>query len=195
MSNHSPLQIAVVCASNMNRSMEAHALLSKKGFFVKSYGTSTRVKLPGLSANNPNTYSFGVTYEDILQDLKEKDFDGYTRNGLIYLADRNRKIKKAPEKWQETDIKFDLIITFEARIFEQVCEDLESRPQNTYKPVYIVNLNTTDNREEALIGAKNALLLCQGLQSLDDWQEEFEDFIDFFSNKLDKELLFSLMYY
>ena len=39
------LRIAVICSSNMNRSMEGHRLLGKKGFNVKSYGTGTQVSL------------------------------------------------------------------------------------------------------------------------------------------------------
>ena len=36
-------RIAVICSSNMNRSMEGHRLLKKKGYNVKSYGTGTQV--------------------------------------------------------------------------------------------------------------------------------------------------------
>ena len=40
---------------------------------MKSFGTGINVKLPGVSADRPNIYDFGITYEEMYKDLKAKD--------------------------------------------------------------------------------------------------------------------------
>lgn len=50
-------------------------LFSKKGFDVCSFGTNSQVKMPGPTADRPNTYSFGQTYEYMYNDLRTKDND------------------------------------------------------------------------------------------------------------------------
>ena len=49
------------------------SLLSKKGFKVQSFGTGSVIKLPGMSADQPNVYQFGTTYNEMYQDLVEKE--------------------------------------------------------------------------------------------------------------------------
>lgn len=44
----------------------------------------------------------------------------YTQNGLLHMLDRNRRIKKCPEKFQHCTEQFDLIITAEERVYDQV---------------------------------------------------------------------------
>lgn len=149
----SNLRIAVICSSNMNRSMEAHAFLAKKGFTVKSFGTGDKVKLPGSAADKPNVYDFGTSYDEIYNDLLSKDKTLYTQNGLLHTLDRNRRIKSHPERFQEADEKFDILITCEERVYDQVLEYMENRPPVDNSIAHVVNIDIQDNLEEATIGA------------------------------------------
>ena len=55
-------------------------LISKKGYRVQSFGTGDKVKLPGAAPDRPNVYEFGTPYDDIYQDLLQKDRELY--NGI-----------------------------------------------------------------------------------------------------------------
>nr|GEZ02023.1 RNA polymerase II subunit A C-terminal domain phosphatase SSU72 [Tanacetum cinerariifolium] len=119
------LRYALVCSSNQNRSMEAHFLLKREGFDVCSYGTGTHVKLPGPSLREPNVYEFGTPYKQMFDDLRRKDPELYKRNGILPMLKRNLAVKTAPQRWQENgpDGQFDVVFTFEEKVFDMVAED------------------------------------------------------------------------
>ncbi|ELW64069.1 RNA polymerase II subunit A C-terminal domain phosphatase SSU72 [Tupaia chinensis] len=142
-----PLRVAVVCSSNQNRSMEAHSILSKRGFSVRSFGTGTHVKLPGAAPDKPNVYDFRTTYDQMYHDLLRKDKELYTQNGLLHMLDRNKRIKAAPERFQSCRDVFDLIVTCEERVYDQVVEELSSREQETCQPVHVVNARGHGERD------------------------------------------------
>jgi len=87
---------------------------------------------------------------------------------------RNSKIKERPQRFQDSTEQFAIIITFEDRVFDIVCEgswdymelffvlelltayiDLRNRETVDNKPVHVINFNVKDNPEEAVIGAIN----------------------------------------
>ena len=158
------LKICTVCASNNNRSMESHKQLKDAGYDVKSFGTGSAVRLPGPLIDRPNVYEFGTPYEDIYNDLMSQEAHKmYESNGLIHMLNRNRHVKRAPEKWHANAYagKFDLVITCEERCFDSVIDDLMYRRVNkedadteVKQVVHVVNVDIKDDNENAFIGAK-----------------------------------------
>ncbi|KAG2615058.1 RNA polymerase II subunit A C-terminal domain phosphatase SSU72-like [Panicum virgatum] len=191
-------RFAMVCSSNMNRSMEAHSQLGRAGLDVESYGTGTHVKLPGPSLHEPNVYDFGTPYGAIYDDLRRKDPDLYKRNGLLPMLKRNTSVKLAPQRWQDNagDGVFDMIMTFEERVFDLVVEDMNNREPKLMKSVPIINMDVKDNHEEAGVGAKLAVELCQKLEAIDgDWEEIIDDLITGFEKQHKRRLAYSIAFY
>ncbi|XP_057575026.1 RNA polymerase II subunit A C-terminal domain phosphatase SSU72-like [Hippopotamus amphibius kiboko] len=190
-----PLRVAVVCSSNQNRSMEAHNILNKRGFRVRSFGTGAHVKLPGPAPDKPNIYDFKTTYEQMYNDLASKDKDFYTQNGILHMLDRNKRIKPHPERFQDCKDVFDLIITCEERVYDHVMEDMNSREQETYQPVHVINVDIQDNLEEATLGAFLICELCQCIQQMDDMENDIDELLQEFEETSGKTFLHTVCFY
>jgi len=168
------LKFCTVCASNQNRSMEAHLQLAAAGLPTISFGTGTLVRLPGPTISQPNVYHFNsTTYEAIHAELAQQDTRLYTANGLLNMLGRNLTIKSYPERFQDwvpgkprlehaedkgargTEAGVvDIIITCEERCFDAVLEDLHNKGGKLNRPVHVFNVDIKDNHEEALVGGK-----------------------------------------
>lgn len=52
----------------------------------------------------------------------------YTQNGILHMLDRNKRIKPRPERFQNCKDLFDLILTCEERVYDQVIEGEFTEP-------------------------------------------------------------------
>lgn len=107
---------------------------------------------------------------------------------------RNANVKLAPEKFQYNHDAFDLIFTFEDRVFEAVLEDLQSRPLRYNRVCHILNLNVKDNHEEAEKGASICVDFLKQVMQMDDWEHELSSVVAQFENVLSQKLLHVVMF-
>ena len=191
----SPLKVAVVCMSNMNRSMEAHSILRKKGFSVRSFGAGSRVRLPGTACNLPVVYDFSTTYEQMRKDLVRIDRERYTSNGILHILGRNERIKPRPERFQECRDRFDVIFTCEEKVYDRVIEELWVREQETCQPVHVINVDMDDNTEDATLGSLIICELCERLQQAEDMEGSLAELLLAVERKTGRSFLHTVCFY
>lgn len=177
--------------------MEAHNVLFNNDFQVASFGTGNQVRLPGPNPEKPNVYAFGTPYDQIYNELAEKDLSLYSQNGVLQMLNRNRKIKEHPMKFQGTEEEFDLIITCEEKCFDAVCEEFASRAASklSNRIVHVVNFEIKDNHEDACVGAQEILKLTQKLEKVNDLHAELEEILEEFQSQTFLSVLHSVLFY
>ncbi|EEQ82863.1 hypothetical protein NCER_100374 [Vairimorpha ceranae BRL01] len=145
------MKIAVCCAMNQNRSMEAHKILKDAGYKIDSYGTNQHIKIPGESLETPNIYQFGTSYKEIYKDLIYKNASFYEKIGILKMLERNMAIKDSAEYFFNKDTYHDLIITSEEKCFVTIYENMV-KCNGSYKS-FIVNFDIKDTILDASAGA------------------------------------------
>jgi len=120
---------------------------------------------------------------------------------------------------------FDLIITYEQRVYDIVQADVEARShsaQSRNQPAHLLNIDTTDNHAEAAVSAALTLELVRSIYeaqrkargaAADDeedddddgdvdadadgasWQDSIDDIIDEFEAKHSKEVAHTVLFY
>lgn len=184
------LKVCCVCASNQNRSMEAHRELALRGYSVRSYGTGSSVKLPGRTIMEPVVFPFNMPYEQMRMELEKRDSAMYNGNGVLTMLDRNAKIKKAPEQWRDARDRFDVIITFEDRVFRTVVEDfITNRSPTVFAPAYIINLEIKDTHVDAAAGAKLTVELVEAMDAQENLDAYLYDIIGKLETKHSKSIM------
>lgn len=165
--------------------MEAHLRLSQANYPVISFGTGSRVRLPGPSITEPNEYFFNRTsYDSMYKELEAKDPRLYKNNGILNMLNRNRGVKWGPERWQDWVVGVprlqhskdrgsmgteggvvDVVITCEERCWDAVIFDLSEKGAPLNRPVHVINVEIKDNHEQAQVGGQGILELADALNA------------------------------
>jgi RNA polymerase II subunit A C-terminal domain phosphatase SSU72 len=94
------------------------------------------------------------------------------------MATRNKGIKRAPQRWQDTrDDAPDVALVFDARSADRLIADMASTPlTGSGKQLLVLTMDTPDSDAEARTMAPDAVRLCAALAAVADG--ELEDEVD-----------------
>lgn len=163
---------------------------------MRSCGTGTSVKLPGPSIDRPNVYPFSTPYDVMYADLIRKDESLYRRNGVLAILDRNRGIKRNPERWYDMKERFDIVLCFEERIFETVMDDFVcNRNPSAFTLCYVVNMEVRDTPNDAVEAAKVIGDLVQDIDRLEDREGEISKVFEKYERLYGNSFLVAPVFY
>lgn len=111
------------------------------------------------------------------------------------MLDRNRRIKHAPEKFQTCEEKFDVIISCEERVYDQIIEFLDNRETKSNTPVHVINIDIPDNHDEAVKGSFLISDLATMLANTSDLDNEIDEVCYTFETENNKNILHCIMFY
>mmetsp|Transcript_123121 Transcript_123121/g.184145 ORF Transcript_123121/g.184145 Transcript_123121/m.184145 type:complete len:99 (-) Transcript_123121:34-330(-) len=92
---------------------------------------------------------------------------------------------------------FDVIITYEDRVYDAVVNDFLKRGSNSFTTVRVVNISTKDNHSAAKVAGAQTLFLVSRIDRLppDTWEERFDEAIAAFEKQFRKRVTYSLHFY
>ena len=126
------------------------------------------------------------------------------------MLDRNRKIKNHPEKFQLNNDVFNVILSCEERVYDQILDDFNKRKAKAFTQCHVINLDIPDNHEDADIGAivfsqvdyhKSELTDKKNNQLLDelikdnDLDANIDELLQSFEEEKKRDLMHSVVFY
>jgi len=179
--------------------MEAHAALAslQSPIAIESFGIGAKVRLPGESASTPNVYEFETPYLTMIKDLETKNITKYESNGILPMLRRDALVKNCPHRWLLSGMPhFDLIISFEHRVFDSLVTVIENSPSPNHRPSHVINFHTPDNAKDAATTATAVVELISRLADRgSDWPQFIQDDVQQFPNSAKREIIHRVCYY
>merc|ERR1712083_2388 len=113
-----------------------------------------------------------------------------TQNGILNMLDRNRRIKPNPQRLQNAETQYDLILTAEERVYDQVLQHFSSDDQpGDGQAVHVINIDIQDNHEEATIGAFMFCELMALMANSPDLDDEIDEIVQEFEARCNRPIL------
>ncbi|KAM5318464.1 RNA polymerase II subunit A C-terminal domain phosphatase SSU72 like protein 6-like [Glossophaga mutica] len=191
----SPLRVAVVRVSDRNRDVEAHSILRRKGFGVRSLRTGSHMQTPGPAPSVPVAHDSPATQKQMHSDLVGEDRDCSSNNGLLHILGRTERIKPQPERrWECSDPAE--VFSIRRRGSVAMVAEPGLRAQEALQPVQAI---VVDRKTPLAGGGRGGSLLicerCQGLRHVEDWEDGLDELLLAGEEKTGKCFLHTFCFY